>query len=139
MTRNSERGSPRRSFRWRPRTFTELYELSTDTGVSVNHVAQVAANWGLVFLRSVDPRARNRLLGVKGTKPLTSAELDEYKDRTIQILSEKANTVKKRAIIGIRVSRDVKALMLERKRSTRLTLTEQVRRGDLTRTETPNT
>lgn len=79
------------------------------------------------------------MLGVKGTKPLTAAEVEEYRARTVQILSAKANTVKKRAIIGIRVSRDVKSLMLERKKTAHVTLSEQVRRGDLTRTETPST
>lgn len=104
--------------------------------MSVNHVAKIATDWGYVFLKSLEPHARNRLLGVKGTKPLTAAEVEEYRKRTVQVLSAKADTVKKRAIVAMRVSRDVKNLMLERKKTQGVTLTEQLRRGDLTR-ETP--
>jgi len=75
------RGSPRRSFRWKRRTFDALYEMEYDhkRRVKVNRIAEVAVNWGLAFLRTLDPRLRGRILGEKGEKPLTAEERDRLR------------------------------------------------------------
>jgi len=76
VTRSMERGSPRRSFRWKPKTFDTLYEMEMhhDRKVKVNRIAEVAVTWGLAFLRTLSPQLRARILEVKGERRLTFEE-----------------------------------------------------------------
>jgi len=75
----SQRGSPVRSMRWHPLTWSSLYDLEQvhSRKVKVNHIAQVAVEWGLQFIASLSHDLQERVLGVKGTKPLTSEEQEK--------------------------------------------------------------
>jgi len=75
------RGSPRRSFRWKARTFDALYQVEKDHDrkVKVNRIAEVAVAWGLAFLQTLTPQLRARILGVKGEKVLTFEEREKLR------------------------------------------------------------
>jgi hypothetical protein len=61
-------------------TWDRLYEMEHDhKKVKVNRIAEVAVNWGLAFLRTLDPHLRGRILGEKGEKPLTVEERDKLR------------------------------------------------------------
>lgn len=82
MTPSKPRGSPRRSFRWHYRVFDDLYEMEADRNhkVTVNRIASVAIEWGLAFLRTLSPQLQDRVLGVKGVKPLTFVEQEKLRN-----------------------------------------------------------
>jgi hypothetical protein len=67
--------------RWKRMTWDRLYEMEYDhkRRVKVNRIAEVAVNWGLAFLRTLDPHIRGRILGEKGEKPLTVEERDKLR------------------------------------------------------------
>jgi hypothetical protein len=86
------RGSPVRSMRWKSMTWDRLYEMEHDHKgkVKVNRIAEVAVNWGLAFLRTLDPQLRGRILGGKGEKALTFEERDKLRSDLERRLGTKA-------------------------------------------------
>lgn len=92
MLHISQRGSPVRSMRWHPLTWSGLYDLEQahDKKVKVNKIAQVCVEWGLTFLRSLSHELQQRILGVKGVKPLTVQEQEKLRQELDQKLGSAA-------------------------------------------------
>ena len=74
-------GNPVRSMRWHPLIWERLFSLEVDHkhGVKVNRIAQVAVEWGLQFIASLSHELQERILGVKGAKPLTLEEQERLR------------------------------------------------------------
>lgn len=78
---NRRWGSPVRSMRWHPLIWERLFGLQSahKNQVKVNRVAQVAVEWGLDFLGTLSLELQERILGVKGAKPLTLEEAENLR------------------------------------------------------------
>ena len=70
------RGSPVRSVRWKNKLWDELYQVESEARhqVKPNRIAEIAVHYGLVFLQSLDPLLRARVLGVKAGGSFTFQE-----------------------------------------------------------------
>jgi hypothetical protein len=79
--RGSE-GNPVRSMRWHPNIWLSLGELEVQHHykVKVNRIASVAVEWGVAFLGTLSPKLQERVLGVKGARPLTFKESEALRE-----------------------------------------------------------
>lgn len=74
--------------RWHPLVWEKLYdlELTHKHQVKVNRIAQVAVELGLTFLMPLNYEVRERILGVKGTKPFTFDQQEKIREDVRRVL-----------------------------------------------------
>ena len=124
------RGSPVRSMRWKSMTWDRLYEMEYDhkRRVKVNRIAEVAVNWGLAFLRTLDPHIRGRILGEKGEKPLTVEERDKLRSDLERRLGTQAGAFRLDNRLAFALPTPAKQLIREEAERSHLSMSAIARR-----------
>jgi len=115
--------------RWRPSTWDQLNEVETEHRykVKVNRIAEVAVNWGLAFLRTLSSPLQQRVLGIKGVKPLTFDEQEKLRSELSNRLGSLAGALRYDDRLGFALPRPIKQILREEARRSETSMSEIAR------------
>jgi hypothetical protein len=101
--------------RWHPLIWERLFGLQAahEHKVKVNRIAQVAVEWGLDFVGSLSHQLQERILGVKGAKPLTLEEQANLRKELNEKLGGLAGKFRLDDRLAFALPRSVKQLIRE--------------------------
>jgi hypothetical protein len=101
--------------RWHPLIWERLFGLQAahHHNVKVNRIAQVAVEWGLDFIGSLSLDLQKRILGVKGTLPLTLEEQERLRQELNVKLGALAGKFRFDDRLAFALPRSMKSLIRE--------------------------
>jgi hypothetical protein len=102
--------------------------MGHDRRVKVNRLAEVAVNWGLAFLRTLNPHLRARILGAKGEKPLTMEERDRLRNDLERRLGTQAGAFRLDNRLAFALPTPAKQLIREEAERARMSMSAIARR-----------
>jgi len=119
------KGSPVHAVRWKPMTWNAVYDVVQDNGykIKANRVSEIAVQWGLAFIRSLNPSMQRRLF----ERSLTEKEREQLRSELTTKLGSAAEVLRLDDRLGFALPRPMKEILKEEKQRTGVSMGRQIR------------
>jgi len=108
-------------------TWNAIYDVVQENGykIKANRVSEIAAQWGLAFIRSLSPTMQRRLF----ERALTDKEKQQLRSELTARLGSAAEILRLDDRLGFALPRPMKAVLRQEKEHTGVSMGRQIRQA----------